>query len=659
MRPGKAPVSCVPCAKRKVRCDKQRPCCHCKRRPQDSCVYPVAAPENATHESLSLARRITELDRQIRNLGGDPDKNPQRTEAPPEQGLGNETDIGLEYNSSLEATETDDTYIEGPMWFSWQGIDDAEESIPTAYASGDSPLSSTTTTNYVSTILDPISLSNHSPTDGLAMTKDLIQVLWRTFLRNVHPFLKIFFAWEIEPLIQKARQDPITMLNTERALVTGILFMAATSLPEDELHAMTDEDRTALIDRLQRTLEHALHSIRYATTRSRLAIQAFILYITGIMDRADPAAVHSLLGIADRIAERMGLHHDGDKLGLTPLRSEERRRIWWQLKYMGIRNASRVGNFSATLSAKWDTKMPANLEDDDITAEMTSLPSERTNLTETSHALWSYCVLKHFRHEVHEPSVKRSILWILSQPTDIQEKQKVIDEMDHMLRSKFLQYCEPLDPLHINLQFSILQYLVALQRAIMQPAPVKVKITDLPNAKRDRFMRICVKNLDYCNKFSTRPELRGFLWHNGWYFPWVAFIYILLEAYYRFDQEDFSALWGLIDDTYKARPELSTTFHRGDIAFAARVTLATWKKRQVYLQKKHEETQPDVPGWMLVLSDTFEAPATHQPVARGEQEMARGVNDIFDAELFDVDMDGSTPDWLSWDNTFENFGFRA
>lgn len=47
--------------------------------------------------------------------------------------------------------------------------------------------------------------------------------------------------------------------------------------------------------------------------------------------RARPAALFSLTGIASRIAERMGLHRDGTTLGLSPLRSEERRRIWWQV----------------------------------------------------------------------------------------------------------------------------------------------------------------------------------------------------------------------------------------------------------------------------------------------------------------------------------------
>ena len=61
-------------------------------------------------------------------------------------------------------------------------------------------------------------------------------------------------------------------------------------------------------------------------------------------NRAHPAAIHSFIGIAVRIAERIGLHRDGDELGITVLRSEEGRRIWWQLQHMEIDMGLLIGS---------------------------------------------------------------------------------------------------------------------------------------------------------------------------------------------------------------------------------------------------------------------------------------------------------------------------
>ena len=60
--------ACMPCAKRKVRCDRADPCCsNCKRRKQDKCVYPELSPND----------RIKRLEALVRSLGGDPEDDPQ------------------------------------------------------------------------------------------------------------------------------------------------------------------------------------------------------------------------------------------------------------------------------------------------------------------------------------------------------------------------------------------------------------------------------------------------------------------------------------------------------------------------------------------------------------------------------------------------------
>lgn len=55
--------ACEPCAKRKVRCDKEEPCSNCKRRKHDHCTYPEITPVN----------RIQKLEALVRDLGGDPE----------------------------------------------------------------------------------------------------------------------------------------------------------------------------------------------------------------------------------------------------------------------------------------------------------------------------------------------------------------------------------------------------------------------------------------------------------------------------------------------------------------------------------------------------------------------------------------------------------
>ena len=72
MHSGKKPVSCTPCAKRKVRCDKCQPCSHCKRRKGDVCVYPVERANGPDSRPEAYSERMEKLELYIRRLGGDP-----------------------------------------------------------------------------------------------------------------------------------------------------------------------------------------------------------------------------------------------------------------------------------------------------------------------------------------------------------------------------------------------------------------------------------------------------------------------------------------------------------------------------------------------------------------------------------------------------------
>lgn len=53
--------ACQPCAKRKVRCDREEPCSNCKRRKQDQCIYAEVSPNE----------RIKQLEALVSSLDGD------------------------------------------------------------------------------------------------------------------------------------------------------------------------------------------------------------------------------------------------------------------------------------------------------------------------------------------------------------------------------------------------------------------------------------------------------------------------------------------------------------------------------------------------------------------------------------------------------------
>lgn len=231
----------------------------------------------------------------------------------------------------------------------------------------------------------------------------------------------------------------------------------------------------------------------------------------------------ALMGIASRIAERMGLHRDGDLLGLGVLRSEERRRMWWQLQFLEIAVARHVGSIPLSLFADWDAKLPSNLEDEDVAPDTKTLPAERRKLTGISHCLWRYDILqtqREMRRGAHGGD--KGLAWLLSPRVSLAEKDALLDQVETKLGTKYVRHCELLNPLHVLIQLGIGSYLLAARRTARQPALVNADLSEMSHKERDDMLDICTKLLDYSIMARTTESIRGFLWHDDNYFQWIG-----------------------------------------------------------------------------------------------------------------------------------------
>ena len=227
------------------------------------------------------------------------------------------------------------------------------------------------------------------------------------------------------------------------------------------------------------------------------------------------------MGIGVRIAQRIGLHRDGSLFNLSPMRAEERRRIWWQMQHMEISISQLVGCISMTLSADWDVKLPANLEDGDIRPEMTALPPDRPGLTGMSHCLWRYYVL-HLHRTMRAPDQGSGATWVTSNHVLLAKNDSLSECYRRLLGEKFLQHCELVNPLHVHIQIGIQNYLLALQRGIRQPQIASARISEMPQSARDEFLKICTKCMDYYVLGETTPSIAHLRWHHESYFQWTA-----------------------------------------------------------------------------------------------------------------------------------------
>ena len=237
------------------------------------------------------------------------------------------------------------------------------------------------------------------------------------------------------------------------------------------------------------------------------------------LDRLSTQSLWSMMGLAIRNGEKLGIHRDGTDLGLSPVATEDRRRLWWQLQYLDLILAIRLGATPLTLLAGWDVKLPLNIEDEDLVPEMTSFPEERKGLTSISYCLFAYYVLDQQR-QYHADKGRFELSWSTNQSIPAQTKEFFIDKLEDGLNKTFLQYCDPLQPIHVLLQL-VARALVCVfrQRVLLtfgtQPGQMSPET-------RSELLSLSMQLLEYAIIMHSHRLLKAFEWATMSGFPWPA-----------------------------------------------------------------------------------------------------------------------------------------
>ncbi|KAF8432606.1 fungal-specific transcription factor domain-containing protein [Terfezia claveryi] len=110
------------------------------------------------------------------------------------------------------------------------------------------------------------------------------------------------------------------------------------------------------------------------------------LYLMCASGSYGPDHTWLLMGWVVRIAMVMGLHRDGEQYGLPPFEIEIRRRLWTSLLCMDYVYSIQIGLPSMIRNMDFDTKVPNNFEDDELTEDLKEMPTphgfeRRTDIT--------------------------------------------------------------------------------------------------------------------------------------------------------------------------------------------------------------------------------------------------------------------------------------
>ena len=466
---------------------------------------------------------------------------------------------------------------------------------------------------------------------------DRIHQLWQIFIENVDPLTKVVHVPTLQPAIQKAASNVETVPRGFEALMFAIYGAAVMSLKDDECKQRLGEPRKILVSRYTSAAKVALSRAKFMGTSSLVVLQALVLHLLSVRDIYAPRAVWSLTGVAVRIAQSMGLERDGAPLGLPPFETELRRRIWWQLKTHDFRTAELCGlsKFRDLDTGPGSTQWPTNINDDQFYPGMPSLVAESIALTDNIFIAVRYELARFaatrvdkFRQSGIDPN-----RWDLIATENKVMGDEALREIEELLETKYLRYCDPTQPLHLLTMLTVRLSMNNVRFLTHHPRRW-ASIEQTPLSERQMVWELSIKLLEQYTMWQSNPQLKQFAWHAAYFRQWPAFIHILdtLRANPQTAQADKA--WQLIGSLYENNPGMVFETRKPIYVAVGNLCLKAHSAREAALQNQNLSPPPTAEFILQLRQQREVAKAKRQAKSsRPEDQVSHGQANAYDTSL--------------------------
>lgn len=688
--------NCQSCVRRKIKCDRNTPLCSsCVKSKQETCIYqppPKPRRKKRKHETVQseddvprveedLRDRLARYERILRDNGllsvaeaATPTSLPKGT--PQDSTHASSLPWTAQRAGKLLSAPGGRTrYIDSTLWLD-SGAVELQELSDQAEPDQNIDAEQETGPNY-----DPVSGSL------LGYTHDLLEQhpshadamkLWAIHVRNVEPTIRILHIPTTTKMVEKLSQQPATASKAQECVLFSIYHFAVISMTDDDCVQDFGQPRASLMKKYDHALRQAFVNASWLATTDMSLFQAYILFLIsmrGNMTAYDPHTFWIFTGIAVRIAQRMGLHRDGETLGLPPFETQMRRRLFWQLIPLEGFAGQHSGTGITIPPYSWDTKKPLNVGDNQIYPGMKQMPAEVKGATDMIYVLARTEMSEYYTRKAVVMSGNGPAVQIITNATSLD----ILDEVEDIVERKFLRYCDILNPLHF-MTLIMIRSVISVVRLRNRMVPLRNHT--ISDVERRDLCILAQKILDSDTTIYTHPHLKSYCWQVKAFFLWDALICILtsLTKPGFFVGEELDATWTRLADIYYNHEELLLARSAIQVS-AAKATLEAWManppsnpepepdfittlrvRRNV---KKQQQTKKNTSA--VVVAD---GAATATGVGGGGvgevsvQADSKPATSFSDGSIGDWDTPGvdlldaaASPgigDWVFWDQFFQN-----
>ncbi|RAK84427.1 C6 transcription factor [Aspergillus costaricaensis CBS 115574] len=536
--------SCRRCSQKKIRCNKAQPCASCIK----------SASEQLVSRLKSLEKEVQTLTEKLETVNHDSRRHPHPAEnssaVKGERGklfvdrgssqyINHEVLVDLETQVGRVCKCGTCTTDRGPLGGSYQAIQDSQhckhrlgkakdESGTQEVASIGRERKMVTGNGFVFQYSPmAVSLSDFYPSSVQH------SILWDLFEENVAPLTMIFHKPSLAKTLNGAAATTIPEDRASEAVRFAVCFAAITSMDPERCKHVFDQERGSLQQHYRFATEQALARANFLQSHNLTVLQATILYLTCLRGEDDAAFIWAMTAAVHRIAQGLGLHRGGTHLGLNPFQTEVRRRIWWAFYLLDCQSSEFSAVGTQIKEGTYDTRLPLNIHDSDISLESRSFPDERSIFTDMTFCLIR-CEMTVLNRQLHLDLRSSSGGHVEESSLNTLRRLHGLKQIHSRLRRRYLDYCDVSIPFQwvtvtvIRLALAR-SWLIAHLSEGMSAAEQILVLSNGEALKRERLFVTAIEVLEFAYLLETDPRTKQWSWLFEGYPQLHAAVFVLRQ----------------------------------------------------------------------------------------------------------------------------------
>ena len=215
---------------------------------------------------------------------------------------------------------------------------------------------------------------------------------------------------------------------------------------------------------------------------------------------------------------------------------------------LDIRSSEDRGSEHMVLLGSYNTRQPANINDEDMDPESQDI-TERIGFTEMTFSLISHhvsVVVRQFRYsplEIGNEDQNRSL--------SFEERSRIITDCNEHIENNFLIYCDISNPIAFIATIVARLIMSRMWLGLFHPFPQDFRLPFQRSTTRARILQTAVEVLEYAHLLEREPALAQWRWLFGTWVQWHALAITLASLCVQNQGPLVERAWRIVDLVYE------------------------------------------------------------------------------------------------------------